>query len=112
MRHALVVEELSQHAAVALLLGDEKLQRRQEPGVRGEYRMRRGPPHEAAAARPFAELELLNGAANHLQLGRAEPVGVMPGKGSRALAVLKKPAMPALKGRSRRRKNCGGHSYL
>lgn len=48
------IEEAAQHCAVALLFGDEKLERREKAGVDGEDGVRGSSEQESAAARPFA----------------------------------------------------------
>lgn len=95
-RNPLAVEETSEDAAVALLLGDEEIQRGQKPRVGGERRVRCGPAPETAAARPFAQLELPDGGANETELRGAESQGVVPGEGAQTGAVLGKMAVPPL----------------
>lgn len=50
----LAIEEAAQHCAMALLLGDEKLERGQKAGIGGKGRVRGSSAQEAAATRPFA----------------------------------------------------------
>src|SRR5262249_37159789 len=109
--NALAIEKASEDAAVALFLLDEQLQRGNEPRVGGEDGMRGGPSPKAPAARPFAELELLNGLGDEPPFGGRQRTRVVPGKGARGIAVVHEMPVPSLVERlgGGRRERHGGH---
>src|ERR1035441_1177188 len=67
--------------------------------------MRGGPPHETPPARPFAELELLNGSRHGSKLGAGELIRIVPRQCAGPVTILEEMIVPMLEwGRNRGRK--------
>lgn len=77
---SLAIQKAPQHCAMALLLGDKKLERRHKRWISGKYRVRGRSSQEPAAARKFPQLKLLNRAGDEEALLRAKQAGIMPGQ--------------------------------
>jgi hypothetical protein len=71
--------------------------------------MRSGPAHETAAARPFAELELLNGPGYRTAFAGRKLIRIAPGQCGGAVAIPEEMVMPTLeRGRNWSSQGCHG----